>query len=403
MVSKSVKRAVQVRVGLSLAVGSLVIALVNFANALFAFNWPIERVAREPSVVLLLANGILFGITLFWDRPFARIAQVILVIVNGLGIKFLSPVSNLASTVFITFAIILALKYELVRRHLGLWAVGFLLVMGANAVIAALVVHDQPASLVVPYLVATAFTVYLFWMVFAEELRMYTRRNEQLEEMVEERTKKLRETNDRLEHALADTDALAKELAHRVRNNLAIMNSIVNLQLRRFDHERPLRMVQDIKSRIQSMSLVYTIGFGGEHFTNAEIRAFIDEVVSHHSALYSASPGIVVQKEIGRFQITVDQALYVGLIVGECIANSLTHAFVGRDHGTLLVRASKSDEGRVEITVADDGVGLPKDVEANPSERLGMWLITSLAEEQLKGSASLSTSAGTRWRISFPA
>ena len=403
MVSNSVKRAVQVRVGLSLAVGSLVIALINFGNALFAFNWPIDRVAREPSVVILLANGILFGITLFWDRPFARIAQVILVVVNGLGIKFLTPVSNLSSTVFITFAIILTLKYELVRRHLGLWATGFLVVMGANAVIAALVVHDQPGSLVVPYLVATAFTVYLFWMVFAEELRMYTRRNEQLEEMVEERTKKLRETNDRLEHALADTDALAKELAHRVRNNLAIMNSIVNLQLRRFDHERPLRMVQDIKSRIQSMSLVYTIGFGGEHFTNAEIRAFIDEVVSHHSALYSASPGIAVQKEIGQFQITVDQALYVGLIVGECIANSLTHAFVGRDHGTLSVRASKTDRGRVEITVADDGVGLPEDVEAKPSEHLGMWLIISLAEEQLKGSASLDTSAGTRWRISFPA
>jgi two-component sensor histidine kinase len=394
--------AAQYRVGMTFAVCSLAIALVNAFNGLVVLGLsPIEMLVK-PAVGVLIANGVLFSVTCLRDSVALRWFQVLLIVANALLVKALTGPSDLTSVLFMAYSVLAAVKYDLLWGHLMVKGIVFYVVFAGVAVAVNLTMHDRPAALSIPYLVVTAFALYLYWTLFVEELRTSREQREALSRQVASRTKELTESNRRLETALEQKSELVRELHHRVRNNLAIMDSIANLQLDRFSEAPPLETFRAMKSRIAALSLVHTTGTREETVTHTDCRVFVAELVGHHRRLFPSDADVHVVQDVAPIQLPAAQAQYCGLILGECLSNALRHAFVGRRRGTVSVEARFTESGDLLVAVSDDGVGIPDAVFEDPGSHLGLWLIQTLAEQQLRGQASLTRDGGTRWTVAFP-
>jgi two-component sensor histidine kinase/ABC-type nitrate/sulfonate/bicarbonate transport system substrate-binding protein len=234
----------------------------------------------------------------------------------------------------------------------------------------------------------------------AAEVRVRTNRleilNAELADEVAERREKERE----LATSLAEKEVLLREIHHRVKNNLQIITSLVNLQIGDAPYAETLAPLENIRDRVYSMSLVHEHLYEGANLSLIDMESYLRTLVNQISETY-ARPGLSLSastKAEGLYMV-IEHAIPLGLLTVELLANSMKYAYSGRDRGRLETRL-EIEEGDCVLVVADDGPEY--DIESSRPGGIGLKLVEALAS-QLKGRMHRSTGAGCTTRVVFPA
>jgi len=207
----------------------------------------------------------------------------------------------------------------------------------------------------------------------------------------------VRERTNALNTALADKDVLIKEVHHRVKNNLQIISSILNMQSRQLVDKEAQKAVNEGKSRIRTMSLIHEKLYKNDKLSRVNMSEYIDELSSYLFSSYKTSSQIEKRIKADGVILDIDTAIPIGLILNELITNSLKYAFEGKEHGAIDIELKKN-ESQYELSFSDNGKGLPKEFEQVKS--MGMRLIKALID-QLGGQLDIKGDYGTRFNIKF--
>lgn len=228
-------------------------------------------------------------------------------------------------------------------------------------------------------------------------IRVRTRRSaeqrELLESQVRERTLEISRQNE-------EKTVMLKEIHHRVKNNLQVISSLLNLQAEGIDDRRVLTLFEDCRHRVNSMALIHEKMYQSKNLVNIDIGSYIDELVRSLIDAYDSNKTIHLHTDIEDHPFRIDTIVPLGLILNEIISNSLKYAFADRKEGNLRVALRKTGDHRFSLDVSDDGVGIPEKIEFSTAESLGMQLIQMLSG-QINGEVKLFRDKGTHYHIDF--
>jgi len=203
-----------------------------------------------------------------------------------------------------------------------------------------------------------------------------------------------------IKRSLNEKEMLIKEIHHRVKNNMQIITSLLNLQSSYFEDENVKSVFKESQNRVKSMAMVHEKLYQSKDLARIN---FADYIKSLALGLLSSngidSNGIKLNLDLDTFYLGIDTAIPLGLLLNEVITNSLKHAFPHGKNGTITIELRKKDSIFI-MSISDDGVGLPHDLELENSTTLGMKLIMSLVD-QLDADLTMERSRGTKFIIKF--
>jgi len=206
--------------------------------------------------------------------------------------------------------------------------------------------------------------------------------------------------------ALKEKEILLKEVHHRVKNNLQVISSLMSLQKSFVKDPTLVQVLEESQSRIATMSYIHESLYRHTDFSSISFADYLQRLSTNLIHSYSTPDcEVTLQSAFEDVYLTLDQAIPSGLIVNELVSNSLKYAFKGRKKGVVFLRVAKLD-GRIEIEVRDDGVGLPDDFSLNKNESLGLYLIQALSEQleaELIVESTKDGRKGSSFLISFEA
>lgn len=209
-----------------------------------------------------------------------------------------------------------------------------------------------------------------------------------------------KEIDQQIRDSLKEKDVLLQEVHHRVKNNLQVISSILNLQSSFVQDEGTLEILQESQNRIKSMSYIHETLYRTTDFSSIEFTDYIQNIARNLIHTYSFTTGEVkLQTRFDRIFLSLDQAIPCGLIINELVSNAMKYAFKGIDERELTIEITDR-EGHVRILVADNGIGLPADFRYEESDSLGVQLVYTLVE-QLDGTIEVDAESGTRFLITF--
>jgi PAS domain S-box-containing protein len=219
--------------------------------------------------------------------------------------------------------------------------------------------------------------------------------NEELEQQVKSRTNELNTS-------LKEKELLLKEIHHRVRNNLQVVSSIINLQAKSVSDPGSLKQIQEIRMRIGTLALVHEIAYLAKTPESINMRDFLHRCTSRVIDEFGCEPGrIDIAITAENVQVALNQAVPCSLIVNELLMNSIRHAFPGNRHGEIRIGFSIA-RGNYVLEYSDDGVGFPEGMHPEGAETGGLSLIQGLAR-QIRGTVESRTRPGTQYTLTFPA
>lgn len=199
-----------------------------------------------------------------------------------------------------------------------------------------------------------------------------------------------------LRASLRERETLLQEVHHRVKNNLQVISSLINIQRRSVGDPMARAALTECQTRVQAIGLVHEQLY---RFTDYARVPFSDYVRTLTGMVTQAigAPRVEVSLDISVTQLPVDKAIPCGLIINELLTNAFKHAFPDGRPGQVSVALHRSPEGPLELTVADDGVGMPS---GPPVDSLGMHLVETLVA-QLGGTVSTTSAPGARHIVRF--
>ena len=210
-----------------------------------------------------------------------------------------------------------------------------------------------------------------------------------------------REAEERIKASLREKEVLLKEIHHRVKNNLQVVSSLLNLQSRGIHDERTRQKFKESQNRVQSMALIHEQLYQTSKLSLIDYPEYIRQLAAHLFRSYHvSSTRIDLTTRIDDVRLSVDVAVPCGLILNELVSNSLKYAFPDGREGEIRIELHNSGDHEVTLTVADDGVGLPEEVGFWDTKTLGLRLVGTLVR-QLNGNVEVDRSGGTAIRISF--
>ena len=236
---------------------------------------------------------------------------------------------------------------------------------------------------------------------FNDMLLLIQQRDEELEKRVNERTVELQESNTLLQDSLDEKVVLLKEVHHRVKNNLQIIASLLSLQSNQIDDEETLALFANSEHRVRAMATIHERLYLSQDLAKIDFGGYIEALVEGLIAGYKTSQNISLMTQVDDITLDLDQAIPCGLMINELVSNSLKYAFVDDRLGILEVRMSETADG-YRLSVRDEGVGFPADIDFRKSPSLGLQLINTLTH-QLGGNIDMKNEEGTEFIIEFPA
>ncbi|MBN2441032.1 MAG: sensor histidine kinase [Spirochaetales bacterium] len=193
---------------------------------------------------------------------------------------------------------------------------------------------------------------------------------------------------------------LVKEIHHRVKNNLQMILSLLQLQSNRTDEIYIKEAFKTIRNRILSISFVHEKLYRENDLGNIELSYYLNSLIEGLIQTYDLSySNIKFISQVPDFKLNIAVAVPIGLIVNELVTNSIKYAFPGKDFGTISVKFYKNSE-LYTLSVRDDGIGLPENFKLENNQSLGSQLLLTLVR-QLDGSIEYNTNNGTHFKIFF--
>jgi PAS domain S-box-containing protein len=208
---------------------------------------------------------------------------------------------------------------------------------------------------------------------------------------------------ERVRQSLKEKDLLLGEIHHRVKNNLQIIHSLLSLQSANVRDEVALGMLRESQNRVLSMALIHRTLYQSNDFAKVDFANFLDTLVPNLISSYGIDSGrFTVSVDADGAHLPISAAVPCGLIVNELISNTLKHGFPQGRHGKIEIRLEDAGEGgRAVLSVTDDGVGMPEDIDIANATTLGLQLVTLLAD-QIGGELTIRHRDPTRFEVRFP-
>jgi len=218
--------------------------------------------------------------------------------------------------------------------------------------------------------------------------------------MHEDITERQRVEN-QIKASLKEKEVLLREIHHRVKNNLQIISSLLNLESRYIKDEQTLHVFKEIQNRIRSMALIHEKLYQSKELARIDFAGYIRSLVADSFRSYKANSHLITLKtNIDDVLLGIDTAISCGLIISELASNSLKYASPAGRQGTIHVDFHLGEEGKFTLIVGDNGVGFPKDLDFRNTESLGLRLTLTLVD-QLEGTIELDRSGGTEFKVTF--
>jgi two-component sensor histidine kinase len=200
--------------------------------------------------------------------------------------------------------------------------------------------------------------------------------------------------------ALKERETLLKEIHHRVKNNMQVVSSLLSLQAAQATEPETIEILDESQRQIRSMALIHEKLYRSDSLAEIDFGDYVKSLVDDLLRMYNVPRGaITIAVDIENVQLGVDTAIPSGLIINELVSNSLKYAFPDGRTGDVTVALQRAN-GVHTLTVADDGVGFPADLDFRATDSLGMQLVTALVN-QLEGTITLDRTKGTTFIITF--
>jgi PAS domain S-box-containing protein len=208
--------------------------------------------------------------------------------------------------------------------------------------------------------------------------------------------------DDQRRRSLEEKEVLLREVHHRVKNNLNIISSLLNLQSSVIHTpEQAMAAFQNSRDRIMAMALVHEELYRSQDYARVDMGEYLEKLTRQILQAHNSRGDIRVSAEAAGIVLSVSTSIPCGLILNELITNAFKHAFPKGGPGEIRIRFRAADDGYLELSVADNGVGLSEKHEGQSRGSLGLTLVRLLAK-QLDGSMEISSDNGTYCRIRFP-
>lgn len=214
--------------------------------------------------------------------------------------------------------------------------------------------------------------------------------------------RELRELNGLLGQRTRQMEVLLQEVHHRVKNNLQVIASLVNMQGRQVGDQGARAALADCRTRVLAIALIHEQLYKSNDYSRVPVSDYVRQLTRDvFAAATATTKHVQLVREVESVLLPVEQAIPCGLIVNELMTNALKHAFPDHRPGTVTVALQRTPRGELSLSVADDGIGLPPSIEPGSGFALGMQLVFDLAR-QLRGRVEILRSHGTRVSVSFP-
>lgn len=199
---------------------------------------------------------------------------------------------------------------------------------------------------------------------------------------------------------LQEKETLLAEIHHRVKNNLAVISGLLELEGFNAENAHTEQILKNSQLRIHSMATVHEMLYRAQDFNNLSFDNFVSSLVSSIQKVYeNEGSSVQIELETEPIQLNVNQAVPSGLIINELITNAFKHAYPGGESGIIKVSLIER-HGAVYLQVKDEGVGLPDDFDIQTSESLGFTLINILTD-QIEASIDIKQHNGTDISVNF--
>lgn len=210
-----------------------------------------------------------------------------------------------------------------------------------------------------------------------------------------------KEAEEKIKQSLSEKDVLLKEVHHRVKNNLQVISSILNLQSSYTSDKKVINLLKESQNRIKTMSFIHESLYQAKNFSTVNFGEYIHQLTGNLFLSYGIQGNkVALKRKIKNVVLNLDLAIPCGLIVNELVSNALKYAFVGNESGELVISLDEDKKKSIKICVSDNGLGLSKKINFRNTKTLGLQLVIVLVN-QLKGKIRLDNKKGAKFTITF--
>lgn len=225
------------------------------------------------------------------------------------------------------------------------------------------------------------------------------RQNSRFSYIVEDVTDR-KKAEEKIAESLREKEILLKEIHHRVKNNLQVICSLLNLQMRAIQNETVLAQFQDSQNRVRTMALIHEKLYQSQDFSKIPFSEYIRDLSENLFRSYSVKASKVRLKFNldGNFLLDIDTAIPCGLIVNELISNALKYAFETGQQGEIDIQTYPDEAQNLVLMISDNGCGIPEEINPSKAKTLGLKLVKNLTN-QLRGKVEINRYNGTQFKL----
>lgn len=212
---------------------------------------------------------------------------------------------------------------------------------------------------------------------------------------------KLHKANRQLNDLVNEKENLVKEIHHRVKNNLQVISSLLNMHVRKVRDPQSKKIFDDGISRIQAMSLIHQNIYSHSNLQQIQPREYVEKLVQQLFVTYQIpDKTIKIQTSIDDIELDIEKLMSLGLILNEILSNAFKYAFNGSKTGTIDILLHQPKPNEIEMIIKDNGSGISIEMIDEPGDSLGMRLIQAFSEK-LKATLSIGNVSGTTYKFVF--
>jgi len=416
--------SIQKKTGVVLFILVFSTGLINFLSGIINFNDSILNALTHFTTLPLLCSSPIFLITAFFSKSLLRMIQVLIILFFGIYTTALTEPGNLTGSLIILLGILLSYQYGFFSLNFKVKLLTLLIFYVSATLINSLFINRMQLPTGIPSIIFTITAVYLFWTVFQEDIKRYLYQTNQLQDklvqveadkkylnslasdrlsqieqqnrILEQRLYEKTELEEQLRHNLAEKEVLLREVNHRVKNNLSIILSMLNLQKGEITNTELKTFIAENQNRIQTLATAHDMVFENENIEAVNLGAYLKSIIRDVSLVYNTLPFAEINNEIDETPVNITTALACGLIVNECLSCSMIRGFqTNQAEKRVIIKGNKLKKKWYEIVIEDNADSIEY-------SSFSSFFIQNLAEGQLKGSYQYHKKTGNHWFFRFP-
>jgi histidine kinase len=204
-----------------------------------------------------------------------------------------------------------------------------------------------------------------------------------------------------VQKSLKQKEILLKEIHHRVKNNLLVVSSLLDMQTNYTDQPEIIKLLENCQNRVTSMALVHQHLYGSSELDKVDFAQYTESLLDHLAYSQNCEArNICLYLDLEKIELNIETANPCGLIINELVSNALEHGFRDRDRGNIWLKLNQNQENKITLAIKDDGVGFKTGLDLYNSDSLGLELVCTLVE-QIEGTIKLDQTNGTKIEIVF--